>query len=60
MLLALAVLITMGRLALFLQPRCGRGGLVFRVIKFRTTRPAAFFGPHLTRAAGKMKADGSS
>ncbi len=38
-LVALAVLIVMGPPVLFRQPRVGRGGVAFSVLKFRTMRP---------------------
>ena len=39
LLVAAAVAITMGRPILFAQPRAGRGGRVFKFLKFRTMLP---------------------
>jgi lipopolysaccharide/colanic/teichoic acid biosynthesis glycosyltransferase len=38
---AVAVLVTMGRPLLFLQPRVGQHGVIFKIVKFRTMVPDA-------------------
>lgn len=49
---ALAVLISMGRPALFMQPRTGQGGKVFRIYKLRTMQTSAE-----THGAATVKGD---
>jgi lipopolysaccharide/colanic/teichoic acid biosynthesis glycosyltransferase len=45
---ALLVLVTMGRPVLFRQERAGRDGRLFRLMKFRSMRPAAGEAPQIT------------